>query len=229
MSRLAFLTPDAHDPADVLCRTIRIPNAPDWLGLVAGALAVLTHEWNYEEYGTATPEECAVYFSQALAEMAASLGGCMIGQLLYYATAAPPERTLPCDGSIHNRVDYPLLYAALHSRFIIDEDLFETPDLRERFAQGAISDGYIGVEGGDAEHTLTVNEMPAHGHGTLPHSHTTVGLPTPDLIGAIPGPSMQALPSTTGLSGVTILETGGGAAHNNVPPYVVIGIAIVAE
>lgn len=229
MSKGAFLTPDAPELSDVRCRTIRVPNAPDWLMLVSGALSVLTHEWNYEAHGTATPAECAAYFSKALQEMVNTTGDCMIGVIISYATAEAPDHCLPCDGSIYDRVDYPILYAALADEFIVDADQLITPDLRSMFVLGAVDDDDIGEEGGAATHELTQDEMPSHGHYTTPHAHGILGLAMPDLFGAIPGASMQALPSTTGLSGVTVLETGGDAAHNNMPPYLTLGYAIIAE
>src|SRR5574340_253471 len=39
----------------------------------------------------------------------------MIGAIIPYATATIPANCLACDGALYNRVDYPLLYAALHS------------------------------------------------------------------------------------------------------------------
>ena len=49
-----------------------------------------------------------------------------------------------------------------------------TPDLRDRFIVGAGSTYEVGNTGGEATHTLTVNEIPSHNHtftGTS-HSHT---------------------------------------------------------
>ena len=57
----AWLTPDSSlfsNPLD--CRTLTIPGDL-WL-YVQGALELLTKEYNWQLYGTATPEETAVFF-----------------------------------------------------------------------------------------------------------------------------------------------------------------------
>lgn len=71
------------------------------------------------------------------------------------------------------------------------------------------------TDGGEATHTLTINEMPSHAHGC--------GL---DAYGSLTGSAMKWGYSTSrGVydSGYDIvLNTGGGQAHNNMPPYIVV-------
>ena len=49
-----------------------------------------------------------------------------------------------------------------------------TPDLRNRFVVGAGSSYNVGSTGGEATHTLTINEMPSHNHSFsgISHSHS---------------------------------------------------------
>ena len=56
----AWLTPDTEDAlADLVCRRILVPDSPAFRESVNGALLELTYSWNWEQYGTMTPEEAA--------------------------------------------------------------------------------------------------------------------------------------------------------------------------
>lgn len=105
----------------------------------------------------------------------------------------------------------------------------------------ASSDEYeVGSEGGEAVHSLTVDEMPTHTHtastGTSGiHSHTigtnkdsksfngNVYNVHPESAGA------ESFNGTTSQDGshehtVTVENTGNGAPHNNMPPYLTVNI-----
>lgn len=57
-NRLAWLTPDTL-PTETFCRQLSIPNDPLILAAVSGALYPLTKSYNWEEYGSVTPDEIA--------------------------------------------------------------------------------------------------------------------------------------------------------------------------
>jgi microcystin-dependent protein len=156
--------------------------------------------------------------------------GCMIGAIVAYVTTQPPPNTLRCDGSQYERVDYPILYSLLPAALIVDADNFITPDLRDRFLVGA-GGSYSGLDTGGANSvTLSVDEMPAHSHTAQPHSHTVTGaVALPDAIGEIPEPGATATPQITSAETVILNNTGGGAAHENRPPYFAVGYCMVAR
>lgn len=54
----AFLTP-ATIPNGTTCRPVFIPDDPEWLAVVSGALAVLTQPYSWEQSGAVTPQEAA--------------------------------------------------------------------------------------------------------------------------------------------------------------------------
>ena len=83
--------------------------------------------------------------------------------------------------------------------------------LKDRFLLAAGSTYSAGSTGGEATHALTVDEMPIHSHGGVRRNHV--------------GASGTASTGTSSGSGDTTNYTndaGGGAAHNNMPPYLAV-------
>jgi len=53
-----YLTPD-EVPEGTACRPLFIPDDSAWLALVSGILSEGAKYWNWQQYGTLTPQECA--------------------------------------------------------------------------------------------------------------------------------------------------------------------------
>lgn len=172
----------------------------------------------------------AIEYLQAQTEL--DLMGNMVGTILPNVLADISEMALlPCDGTTYLRTDYPRLYAAIASAYIIDADNFYVPDLRQKFPVGASPSVPIGTVGGEEDVTLEIPEIPSHSHSTTPHSHAESGaVPSTVIINAgAPVPTALPSASVTGLADVSIDNTGGGVAHNNIPPYHAISYVIVSD
>lgn len=195
--------------------------------LILAALSFMSDKWRWIDNGDYDTTDAAV--SMANLEVMTSM---LIGSVIWVAGNAPIG-TLICDGTTYDRVDYPVLYAALSPVYIIDADTFRTPDLRGVFLRGSGNGLSVGDNGGEAEHTLTESEIPAHQHTSPPHSHTYV----PPVINVdieapgVPDPIAAGIgfPTNTGETSVTTNSTGGGEPHNNLPPFEVLTPCIVAE
>lgn len=201
--------------------------------LLQSALFSIQSSWNWRySNGAELTEEDTDILHALIASISGKLmTSTMIAAILPYSGHSVPDNCLVCNGSIYNRVDYPALYDALDDAYILDANSFFVPDLREKFVMGSSSTVDIGSTGGEAAHTLTVAELPAHSHTTIPHSHSEVGAVSTIINGGIEAPASAAVPfaGSTGLSDVTINETGGNAAHNNIPPYHALIYVIVAS
>lgn len=247
-SKRAWLTPDTA-PTATRCRRVRIPDSEEWIAAVSGALTPLIYSYNWELFGTLTPEQAAERAQTMVLEYFQD--DCMIGSIVSYATIDPPNGCIECDGGTYNRVDYPMLYAALDPVFIVDADTFTTPDLRGCTVIGAGTNVDSGTayamneRGGEEEHELIETELPAHTHTTQPHTHTanphshgvSAAAPTAIAIGpGLPAPSALPLPTTTAPAAVVLLDTvvtvdstGSDVPHNNMQPFVALKYAMVAR
>jgi microcystin-dependent protein len=231
-----YLTPDTFTPAGYICGRLRIPNERYFLAAVMGALADLVEADSWEPYGTMSPEDAAYLALTMYNDFVLHRGMCMIGTIVAIATADPPTGTLLCNGTTYNRTDYPDLYAALLPIYRADADHFITPDLRGLIVMGApiAINGTTYIAGdtlGEYDHTLDVGEIPVHSHTNTPHAHSVtdyINVPVPAGVDPVFASSMTGYPSSTGLSGVAIDNTGGGNPHNNVQPSALLQYAIVA-
>lgn len=86
--------------------------------------------------------------------------------------------------------------------------------IKDRFILAAGDTYAAGSTGGEAEHTLTVNETPKHDHGI---KHGTALLTTTRSMAISQTAVADGVPNTSGAA--WFAESGGSAAHNNMPPY----------
>lgn len=211
-------------PDTATCRALFVPNSPEALAIVRGALQELIFPYNWDKFGTLTPEQSAAVFIDMFDKFSFNQGACrMIGEIIAYAGAESPNPNwLVCDGSLISELDYPDLFNVIGDDYGSAGMLFRLPDLRGRSiagvgnAGGGIPAVSLAQAYGEASVTLTVDEMPAHTHGVDGH------FPAPTLIGEVPASTDGVIASVSG-------SAGGGQAHNNLPPRLGINYLIVAR
>lgn len=92
--------------------------------------------------------------------------------------------------------------------------------VKDRFLLGAGNTYTAGNTGGEASHTLTIAEMPSHYHDKITLSKWYLSnWATSGNVDSIP---VGGGSTTNGTNGFRTSNTGGGGAHNNMPPYLVV-------
>lgn len=147
-------------------------------------------------------------------------------------------RWLKCDGSAVSRTAYADLFSVIGTSFGVGDGAttFNLPDPLGRLAMisgsgSGLTARAAGAKGGAETHQITANEMPAHHHQLLGNGAAN-GVATGLSDGG--SKSVGGNSVVTGGTGYTdapvgipgtpyVQNTGGGAAHNNMPPYIALG------
>lgn len=160
-----------------------------------------------------------------------------IGDVKYSIVENDHAGWLICDGRTLLRSEYPELFNLIGTKYgSTSSDNFKLPDCRGRVL-GAIGNGSgltarsAGTLVGAETHTLTTGEMPSHSHTVNDpgHSHAYINNTndqnTDNAFASETAADNADLTKTTGTSttGITLDNTGGGQAHNNMQPTAFLG------
>lgn len=140
------------------------------------------------------------------------------GAMLDYGGDVAPPGYVLCNGAeyLSTALPYQRLFGIIGFKFGVGPSSaahFKVPNREEAMSimRGA-SYPTIGQTGGEKTHTLNIAEMPSHDHqGWLPGGGSSFG------------PTTDANESGTA---ALVLPAGGGAPHNNMPPFLVVNVLI---
>lgn len=103
--------------------------------------------------------------------------------------------------------------------------------IEDQFLLGAGDIYTLGASGGEANHTLTVNEMPSHTHNVQQRQDNPTmvssfynGIYDPGGIEFILTEGAKTIINRTASDHLFNSSTGGSQSHNNMPPYTVVNI-----
>ncbi len=105
---------------------------------------------------------------------------------------------------------------------------FALPDLRGRIPVHNGSGFTLGQTGGAFAHTLSISELPQHGH--VPRSGgTATALSPAGAVWANPGKPAYGSQLSAAMNSASMNMTGGSQAHENTAPYAVVSFAIALQ
>ena len=155
------------------------------------------------------------------------------GVIVPYGVSAAPTGFLLCNGTAVSRSTYAALFAVVSSLYGAGNgsSTFNVPDLRGRFiagwdagtsvltsVAGAAGSMIVGASiantGGIQAVTLSVGEIPSFNHlagSNVYGIHDDIG---------------NALQAGTSVASVSAASTGGGGAHSNIPPTLIVNFII---
>lgn len=96
-----------------------------------------------------------------------------VGCIVPFTSDTVPENWLLCDGQAVSRTDYALLFSIIGTSYGVGDGstTFNLPNLKGRVVVGKDSTqtefDNLGETGGEKTHTLTIDEMPSHGHNII--------------------------------------------------------------
>ena len=152
-----------------------------------------------------------------------------VGEIRMFAGNFAPAGWMFCQGQLLPISENETLFQLIGTTYGGDgESTFALPDLRGRLPihQG---NGFILAETGGAEEvTLTVNQIPSHGHPWLASSGSgTSQTPTNLVLGATQAATYFNLPDNVGtMSPLSVGATGGSQPHTNFQPYLCVDFII---
>ena len=149
-----------------------------------------------------------------------------IGDIVMFAGNFAPRGWAFCDGRLLPVNSYAALFSIIGTTYGGDgRSTFALPDLRGRVPVGmgqaaGLPKVQQGQQGGEAAHSLTINEMPLHSHSTEVSAGGSGAAVARTAAGLTGGTAAGQMPSS---------PVGGSQPHNNMQPYLGVNFIIAIE
>lgn len=151
-----------------------------------------------------------------------------LGEVRLFSFDKIPHNWLPCDGRLLPIRQYVALYSLIGTLYGGDgKTTFALPNLQGRVPLHKSDQIAYASMGGEATHSLTINEMPNHTHEVYADEGVT-DKPSPknNEWGTVNGNNIYASNINTQMNAMAITATGQNLAHNNMQPYLVVSFCI---
>jgi microcystin-dependent protein len=160
------------------------------------------------------PRGAAIHEERAMSEP-------FLGEIKMTSFGFAPRGWAFCNGQLLPINQNQALFSLLGTNYGGDGRVtFALPDMRGRMP---VHGDLVGERGGEAQHTVTQNEMPAHSHAMLAStaiSHASD--PTGRVLGSVEAGALNIYHPADGSAALhpsTLAQAGGGQPHSNMQPY----------
>jgi microcystin-dependent protein len=147
------------------------------------------------------------------------------GSITAFAGSTAPSNFLLCDGTAVSRTTYAELFALISTTYGVGDgtSTFNVPNLKGRVPVGRDSTqtefDTLGETGGAKTHTLVIGEIPSHNHEIQRTNSAATSV-------AADASNVYETKNGTGATYTSTQNSGGGGAHNNLQPYLVLNFII---
>lgn len=154
-----------------------------------------------------------------------------VGEIRMFAGNFAPAGWMFCEGQLLPISEYETLFNLIGTTYGGDgQSTFALPDLRGRVPLH-FGNGFTLAETGGVETvTLTVSQIPAHGHPFLGSTNPAGGVvPTGQVVGKMPLSTILAYGTDAPVSPISpsaVSSVGGSQPHNNFQPYLCVDFII---
>jgi microcystin-dependent protein len=152
-----------------------------------------------------------------------------LGEIRMFGGNFAPYGWALCNGQLLQIDAYSALFALLGTTYGGNgTTTFGLPDLQGRIPLHT-STGYIqGQKAGEENHTLTIQEIPAHPHAVAGMGTGTTNVGPANLYGGGGLKAYKAAPSGT-MNAAVVKNNPGGQPHNNMMPFLVVTFIIALD
>ncbi|MBR1143455.1 tail fiber protein [Bradyrhizobium sp. AUGA SZCCT0431] len=156
------------------------------------------------------------------------MGQPYLGEIKLISWNFAPKNWAFCNGQLLPINQNQALFSILQTFYGGDgRTTFALPDLRGRTGLHQAPGFVIGQKGGEEFHTLVTGEMAAHNHGLLASdTQGNVNTVQGNILAREVGIPYGGLTSPTTLRPETVSNVGGGQAHENRQPFLVVNFII---
>lgn len=155
-----------------------------------------------------------------------------LGEMQWVGFNFAPRGWAKCDGQLLPINQYQSLYSLLGTTYGGDgRTTFALPDMRGRTPAHVGTTLRLGQKIGQERVTLTASQMPTHTHQMRASSdNATTSTPVNNQLGSTGRTRIyDPPPSDVSMSTSAITSTGGGQAHENMPPFTTLNCIIALQ